>query len=150
MHIGVIHKGDGFTALVLAADNDPLRELWQRILLCLPAPFLRCERHLPIYFSDLGFGGEACCAMLSVAYGFGFDVVQIVDVCKERHATQHAKHDRRNNDQSCKVGHRISSCCENKRPSFQSFWIGTRISLGIPCSFNFSAIRLAAACPGSS
>lgn len=56
--------------------------------------------------------------MLSVAYGLGFDVVQVVDVCKKRHATQHAKHDRRNNDQSRKVGHIVSSCCKNHNHPF--------------------------------
>ena len=72
------------------------------------------------------------------------DVVEVIDVGKERHAAQHTEHNRCYNNQSCNVWHGFSSCSVKSKSSFQSLRVGVRISDGIPFSTSLPMIRSAA------
>ena len=48
VNVRVIHKGNGFPALVFAADNDALWQLRRLVFLCLSSPCAGRERYLPI------------------------------------------------------------------------------------------------------
>ena len=76
MHIVLIHQcGDA----VLMADAAQHQSLYFRA--AQPAaPTCRLERHEGIGLANLRIGCPPCRAMLPVAYGFGFNVVEGVAV----------------------------------------------------------------------
>ena len=72
-----------------AAQHQPLHF---RAVLSL-APVCNLKRHEGIGLANLCIGGPACRAMLAVAYGFGFDVVESVAIVQQRQAAYDRRHD---------------------------------------------------------
>src|SRR5699024_11552412 len=120
MHIGVIYICNGITAFALTADDNSLRQLRKSVFLRLLSPLIRCKRNLLVNPAYLRFGRKPRRTVLAVAYRLGFDVVEVIDVGKERHAAQHTEHNRCYNNQSCNVWHGFSSCSVKSKSSFQS------------------------------
>ena len=81
-----------------AAHHDALRQFFplrccrRLVVLRLLPPAFRRKGDVTVYPSDFGFGSPARCAVLAVADCFGFDVVQVIDVGKQRNAAENGKH----------------------------------------------------------
>ena len=72
MHIVLIHQCGDVMLMADAAQHQPLY-FWAAQPF---APTCRLERHEGIGLADLRIGSPPRRAMLAVAYGFGFDVVE--------------------------------------------------------------------------
>jgi len=80
MHIVAVHQRFQSLAALHTAENQPLHG---RALLS-GTPCCNVKGNRDVGFSDLLIRRPACCAILTVANGFGFDVVQRVVVRKKR------------------------------------------------------------------
>ena len=76
MHIVLIHQCGDAVLMADAAQHQPLHFRAAQPF----APTCRLERHKGIGLADLRIGSQPRRAMLAVAYGFGFNVVEGVAV----------------------------------------------------------------------
>ena len=89
MHIVLIHQCGDATLMADAAQHQPLH-----FRAPLPsAPTCRLERHEGIGLANLRVGSPPRRAMLAVAYGFGFNVVEGIAVIQQRQAAYDRRHD---------------------------------------------------------
>ena len=91
---GVYHR----RGITCTSNDDALRKRFAifacgsfTVLGLLP-PFLRREWNMLIDLTLFAFGHPAGGSMLAVADCLGFDVVEVIDVCKYRDGTEHHKH----------------------------------------------------------
>ena len=89
MHIVLIHQCSDATLMADAAQHQPLYFRAAQPF----APTCRLERHEGIGLADLCIGGPAGRAVLTVTYGFGFDVAEGVAVIQQRQAAYDRRHD---------------------------------------------------------
>ena len=89
MHIVLIHQCGDATLMADAAQHQPL---YFRAVQPF-APTCRLERHKGIGLADLRIGSPPRRAMLTVAYGFGFDVAEGVAVIQQRQTAYDRRHD---------------------------------------------------------
>ena len=84
MHIVLIHQCGDAVLMADAAQHQPLHFRAVQPF----APTCRLERHEGIGLADLCVSGPAGRAMLAVAYGFGFNVVEGVAIVQQRQASE--------------------------------------------------------------
>ena len=89
MHIVLIHQCGDVMLMADAAQHQPLHFRAVQS----PAPVCNLKRHKGIGLADLCVGGPAGRAVLTVAYGFGFDVVEGITVIQQRQAAYDRRHD---------------------------------------------------------
>ena len=113
MDISRVHKRRCAELTAATADHNALREcflgrciflLSESFLLNDPnccwrfsshrllTPFLRRERNVFVSLADFAFRCPPCCTVLTVANGFGFYAVEIVDVGNYSNAAENTRH----------------------------------------------------------